>query len=672
LPRRADASTLVQVSKVYALLVGVDEYLLPGLALQGCVNDVRLAEQMLRDRIEPADLFIEVLCNEQARRAEIIRLFRRHLGAAGRGDVALFWFSGHGSSGPLPEEIWYSERTGRCQTTVCHDSRHGVPDLYDKELAVLIHEVVVTGARMVTVKDTCHARGGMRGGLTTGLTTRLAPPSDDPPALRDLLPDLVDDADPTRPPPGAQEAGHVALSACDEWETAHEATFADGVHGVFSEALVRALARLGPGATYRQVLSDARCRVEGRFRRQVPTLEAVGDLADREFLGGRLRAPATRITLRHLRGGWEVDLGSVHGLTAGARLAVHRAAPIREVRVVTVRTGRSTVEPVGWSPDEERQYEMVVVDTPLPPVAVSVDASPRVTAALTAAVATAGSRRGPSPHVRLVAPADEPAARLLLRVQENRHLIQVTSADHEPLAPPVDTDATGILRTVHDLEHIARWLQVRNLVNPSPALEDAVEIQVLPAPPDGSRPRRDAVPMPAGALEFRYTRVESGWVPPSIFVRLRNTTDRRLFCVLLDLTDRFRAHADLFPGEYVGAHWTADVGYGAPIRLSLPPDRPVEPGASVTDWLVLLVSEESFSSDPFALPRLREVSGRPEPGGRRGISGTLDRLGLLAVRRDLAPEPVIALDWGTRVVEIRTVVPGGPGTDRRVADDHRS
>jgi Caspase domain len=646
--------------KVHALLVGIDRYRRPELALQGCVNDIVLAERLLRDRIAAADLAVETLCDEQATRAEIIRVFRRHLGAARPGDIALFWFSGHGSTGPLPEEIWYAESAGTCQTTVCHDSRAGAADLYDKELGVLVHEVVATGAQLVTIKDSCHARSGMRGHPATGLTARLAPPADTSPALRDLLPELVRAAaDPTRPVPGRQAPGHVALSACDEWEVANESVFPDGVHGVFSAALGRALARLDRDATYRQVLGDTRCQVEGRFRRQVPTLEAVGDLADRVFLGGMLRSRPAWVTLRHVRDDWEVDVGAVHGVLAGSRLAVHGAAPLREVRVVGVHLERSIVEPVAWSPDEEQQYDMVLTDVPLPPVAVSVDASPDVRVRLTEAARTAGPGGGPSPHIRIISRDDEPAARLLLRVgaADDGRALRVTSADHEPLAPPVSTDDHGVVRSVRDLEHIARWLQVRNLANPASRIEDAVRIEVLPAPPDGRRPPRDSAPLPAGNLEFSYTRTGAGWAPPSVFIRLRNTTDAKLFCVLLDLTDRYRMHADLFPGDYVAENWTAETGGGQPVTLSLPPDRPVEPGASVTDWLVLLVAEKRFSSDPFSLPRLREVPRPSARGVQRGLAGVLDRLGLLAVRRDVVPEPGVAFDWGVKVVEVTTRVP---------------
>ncbi|OEJ21865.1 hypothetical protein AR457_39930 [Streptomyces agglomeratus] len=132
--------------KVHALLVGIDTYRLPHLNLRGCVNDVKLAERLLRDRVAPEDLVIEKRCDEQATRAGIIEAFRSHLGGLGADDIALFWYSGHGSTGPLPEEIWYAESAGMCQTMVCHDSRAGVPDLYDKELAILAYEVVSTGA----------------------------------------------------------------------------------------------------------------------------------------------------------------------------------------------------------------------------------------------------------------------------------------------------------------------------------------------------------------------------------------------------------------------------------------------------------------------------------------------------------------------------------------------
>ncbi|MFF3619224.1 caspase family protein [Streptomyces sp. NPDC002467] len=652
--------------KVHALLVGIDTYRLPRLNLRGCVNDVELAERLLRDRIAPADLVVERLCDEQATRAGMVEAFRGHLGGLGPGDTALFWYSGHGSTAPMPEGMPYAESAGMCQTLVCHDSRAGAPDLYDKELAVLAQEVLATGAALVTVMDACHSRSAMREAPAPGLTPRCAPRLEEaPPHLGDLLPELAAAvADPSRPAPGAQLPGHVAFSACDEWEVANEGQFPDGWHGVFTEALGHALTRLGPDATYRQVLGHARCRVEGRLLRQVPHLEAIGDLPDREVFGGALRPRATRITLRYLWGQWEVDAGAVHGIVTGSRFGVHRTAPFREVHVAEVLTQCSLVTPVGWTPEKDRQYEMVLTDVPLPPVAVSVRAEPDLLLRLTETVRTTGPGGRPSPHIRLIPPTDDgSASRLALRVRQadDGRSIQVTGLDDRPLASPVPADEHGVRQTAGDLEHIARWLQVRNLESASPALEEAVRLELFPAPPGSRRLPHEGAPAPVRDLDFAYTWTGTGWKPPSVFMRLRNTTDRKLFCVLLDLTDRYRMHADLFPGEYVAAHWTAQAGNGAPVTLALPPDEPVEPGARSTDWLVLLVAEEPFGSDLFALPRLRETPRASARAGRRGVTGVLDRLGLLAVQRDADPAPPVALDWAVKAFEVTTRIPGGPG-----------
>lgn len=53
--------------KVHALLIGIDRYQRPSLDLRGCVNNVTLAEQLLRDRIVPGDLAVAQLHDDQAR-----------------------------------------------------------------------------------------------------------------------------------------------------------------------------------------------------------------------------------------------------------------------------------------------------------------------------------------------------------------------------------------------------------------------------------------------------------------------------------------------------------------------------------------------------------------------------------------------------------------------------
>jgi uncharacterized caspase-like protein len=128
--------------RIFALLVGVDRYLATS-PLEGCRNDVRAVADFLRVRARGAEKpDIRVLENEQATRAAVTAGLTEHLGQAGPGDTALFWFSGHGSRAKVPDELWHLEPTGTMQTLICHDSRHGdVADLWDKELSLLLGEI---------------------------------------------------------------------------------------------------------------------------------------------------------------------------------------------------------------------------------------------------------------------------------------------------------------------------------------------------------------------------------------------------------------------------------------------------------------------------------------------------------------------------------------------------
>ena len=80
---------------IYALFVGIDAYPGPVNPLSGCVNDVTRMRDLLAARVSGAkDRFAPLLlANAQATRQGIIDAWRSHLGQAGPGDVALFYYS---------------------------------------------------------------------------------------------------------------------------------------------------------------------------------------------------------------------------------------------------------------------------------------------------------------------------------------------------------------------------------------------------------------------------------------------------------------------------------------------------------------------------------------------------------------------------------------------------
>src|SRR5690242_12036789 len=99
-------------------MVGIDRYDSAKIpALLGCRNDVLAASELLRRRAAAGtEVRIRCLLDGEATGAAIVEGFRTHLAQAGPGDVALFWFSGHGSTHPVPEAYWHLEPDGRMET----------------------------------------------------------------------------------------------------------------------------------------------------------------------------------------------------------------------------------------------------------------------------------------------------------------------------------------------------------------------------------------------------------------------------------------------------------------------------------------------------------------------------------------------------------------------------
>lgn len=666
------------MAHLYALLVGIDAYRDPVPALAGCRNDIARAAAYLHSHAAPGTtVFTRELWDGAATRAAVEDTFRSHLGQAGAGDTALFWFSGHGSTRAVDANLWHLEPTGEMQTLVCVDSRHGAEELLDKELALLVREVAAGGAHVVLVLDCCYAGGANRapaGGrmrwvrhLPAARVRWIEPqptpltPASLPPALR-----LRDGTPAPAGPALSGRPDHVALAACHSFQVAHEVFLSGEPRGLFSLGLLNSLNRLGPEATYRELITAVRAYVENVLDSQVPALYPLDDeLADTKFLGGHVRRSPAAMVMRYARGAWEIDAGACHGLVAGAgedttRVAVHGSDPAQEARIVRVFTERSTVEPLGWRPDPGRQYRITVTSVPLPATTVAIDPA-TVTVAAALRVAAPGGR--PSPHLRMVDPGDPHHLPELTVCEDQTGTVQILDQSRRRLAPGRRLiDPGDAARVVADLEHIARWRQVKALANPLSRLANGVRVEVVQwrsgertAPLDRPALRTDD----DGVLRLSYQRGPGGWSPPTVFIRAHNRTGRRLYCVLLNLTDQFKLDPGLLPGSFVGPGQAAAIADGEPIEFSLPPDRAVRPGASVRDWLLLLAAEAEFSSLPFWLARLGEPLAGQGRGDRvgAGLSGVLDRLGFAAMSRDAVRPATAAHDWTTQILEVVTRVP---------------
>jgi hypothetical protein len=274
-----------------------------------------------------------------------------------------------------------------------------------------------------------------------------------------------------------------------------------------------------------------------------------------------------------------------------------------------------------------------------------------------AAIARAGPGGGPSPDLRVVGEqddTDEPGLRVTAPIRAGRRVLRILRSDGRPATPDVEGHTVAAAeRVVTWLEHIARWQALRSLANPVTALGDAVRIEVLPAYDGERRIPEKRVPLLLdrhGEIALRYRLAGGKAYAPRVFVRLRNTTGRPLWCLLVDLNDRYGADPVLFPGRLVGAGCVGAALEGGAIRVSLPRDRPAQPGAVVRDWLKLVVSEVPLTTLPFHLSALEEPATRTAARGQ-----LLD--GLVQPGGPSGLPPKAAPDWATAVVPMVTTVP---------------
>ncbi|MFG2933806.1 caspase family protein [Streptomyces achromogenes] len=660
---------------VYALFVGIDDYPAPQRGLRGAVNDVEAAAALLgalaRGPFEP-----RLLRNGEATTDGVVTALRDHLGAAGPGDTALFWFSGHGTDFeavlPLHRR---TEATGRYQALVCADSpREGGRPLADKELGGLLEEVAARGAHVAAVLDCCFSGGATRASVPAGVIARYAPPAtwwQAPAAQRGLTGAA-----------GTSTARHVLLAAGRLDELSYERDF-DGVpHGVFTHALLAAVRAAGPGATYRDVLAAAHCAVQTERADQHPVLfpPAPGGPADRPFLGGTVARTRAPHLLRHGPHGWEVDCGRVHGLSAhdpdGTEFTVTApGASPRVVRVRAVHADRAEVDPVGPEPDRRRAHPVALSALALPPTRVRIEtpdgsAAARAAAALLREViASAGPGGGPAPLLRLT---DDPASAAghLLRVvvspdRDGGLKAGVVRRDGSAAVPPLPLDGREDARRVADcLHHLTRWHQLFTLDNPSSPLKDLVRVEILPWTYDGpwssDRPG-PLLPDGSGEIVCRYGHAPTGRPQePWLSIRLHNrSATRTLWCVLLDLTDSHAAHTDLYPGHFIGPGRTGFALDDRPVALSVPAHR-ARPGAEVRDWLKLIVSEGELNTSPFHLPPWNLDAAGDRGAHRPGAHTVLRLTPPGRGDRDLGEaRPQAPGQWTTRTIPLRTVIPDG-------------
>lgn len=660
---------------IYALLVGIDEYVNPVPPLTGCLNDITAVKEYLEGRVAKEQLHIRTLLNQKATRQAVIDGFRQHLCQAGSEDVAFFYFAGHGSQAEAPQEFWHIEPDRLNETIVCYDSRTlGSWDLADKELAQLIAEVAAKNPHITIVMDCCHSGSGSRISAS-----RRAPidkrqrPIDSFIISKPEAERLSTSRSPESNPSGWNLPGgrYVFLAACRDIEEAKEYPGDGKRRGAFSYFLMNTLQKANGSLTYRDLFKRTQALITSKVKAQSPQLEATvqADI-EQPFLGGAIAPRTPYFTVSyHPDPGWVIDGGAIHGIVppvdketttlalfpfdSSPQQLSELSAVLGEAQVTEVMPQLSKISISGIPHlDPETIFKAVVTRLPLPPVLISIAGETAGVELAQKALLTASPDGKPSLYVREATNSETAEFQLLAW---NGEYAIMQPVDNRPLVAPIEgytpeTAAVAIAR----LEHMARWTNIATLSSPATSRipTNAVRMEIF----------QNGQEIESPEIRLEYQQEQGKWKQPTFRIKLTNTSNEPLYCAVVNLTDRYAVKTGLFlkagiwlkPGEEA---WALE---GKAIYALLPKELWEQGITEIKDIYKLIVSTAEFDAnlltqEPLDAPRTRSIGGL---AGKR--KSTLNRLMNQVQTRDFSTAPEdeeLYDDWVTSQVTVTTVRP---------------
>ncbi len=330
-----------------ALLVGVGDYApRSGWWKLHAARDLSLVREALSRHGFEADRVTE-LRDREATAAGIVAGFERHLLAPAQpGDVAVFYYSGHGQR--LTDDSG-DELDGYDEALAPYDAPRqpgpayrGELHLRDDRLGELLERLrlkVGPTGNVVVFLDSCFSGTGTRSDLPSRGSDPIGEPRPSPgPREPDFATAFRERGS---PPQGASLAPMVVFSAARSDELAYETNV---VHeqpaGAFSWALARSLSSSTLTLSYRGLFEELSRELASCCRGQEP--QAEGGLDTALFNGRAVPQEAFFAVHEVLSGGMQLVLqpGELAGLTSGSEVEVHRAGASRPEAATRLAAGR--------------------------------------------------------------------------------------------------------------------------------------------------------------------------------------------------------------------------------------------------------------------------------------------------------------------------------------------
>lgn len=616
---------------IYSLLVGIDSYPTAAACLQGCVNDITRMDEFLKLRIGESNDRYEslILKNEQATRQAIIDGFRNHLSKCTDNDIAVFYYSGHGSQQPSPPEFWHLEPDRLDETLVCYDSRtENGWDLADKELAQLIYEVSLKDPHILVILDSCHSGGGTRALKVEGMKARLIKKDkrERPVSTFLITPGQADglkksytaEITPERSGWAILPKGrHIVLSACRSNELANEAQFEGVKGGIFSYYLLDALQRTNAFMTYRDVFQMTKNKVRSRVSLQSPQMEAQGTDWKQPFLGGSLNSNKQFFLMSHDGTNWVIDGGIIHGIERATEYEktvfaifpfdatlenkIDLESSIGKAEVKKVFTGRSIVlesTENKTSFEIALTYKAVLIALPLSPLIVFIEGEKTRTDDLIRALEETASGKQ---LLQLIKVGDLDKAILRVDIYNYKYRINRIGNDYPLVVDTTFLTPNSADLVVNQLEHIARWLKTLQLTNKLSRIPaNTIQFDIILTNRNG----QEQIANVGSDIFFEYQCYNGSWEEPTFKIKIKNTSYEELYFILLDLPESYGIFTMLDgggtwlePGQEVFAINLA----GSPLFTASIPDSLYNKGlVNLRDTLKLIASTEEVDATLLA------------------------------------------------------------------------
>jgi len=543
---------------LYALCVGINDYqYVPKLG--GCVPDATNVHNYLKSSCANTDYKFDavMLTDAQATKANVVKNFQEHLGKAKAGDIAVFYFSGHGAEEGADEVFWSASQKKTLNTMVCYDSRspEGVPDLADKELRYLINQITysedkdATFPHFVLITDSCHSGGATReadGEMVARLTEKGSTREWDRFIFSEKL-SKEDFANATSLKALIPQGQHVHYSSCQGTELAYEVRGS----GVFTGTMLEVLSRTSGKITYRDLHNRVRSYIKGRFP-QTPTIHAVEggavDAMTMDFLGGasEQKGLTANVVFNTKARAWNIDMGAIQGIPTdgfaevGVSVLNHDGSPLTSATITKVGPDSCTLD----FEDEDKvdireSYSAEITGIYRNPVAIYLDASTDA-AAIAAAkqeFVNVGEALTKENNIKLV--DSFAGSDYTISVQKEHYVISRTSdAKHRPIVEQQPVGGANTFKNLMDYtKFIARYDFIMALSNPKTKLtagdpsKPPAGIEVYRVPDEDDRSKDELI----AADENGRVVVEDGEV---ISIKTVNNSRRQklFFSLISDAT----------------------------------------------------------------------------------------------------------------------------------------